>query len=359
LGFTLVELLVVVAIIAMLLVLLVPSLRSTIELVRDMQCKSNLHTLSQALNSPQGGLPTADKWLKAVSQAGAEAALDCPKAIRRGGGRGQPTSIADVTGFIRIQETAPPGLPRHPRYAYIFPEKQQVTLQADLPVNIVSPGCFTPPRDARGYATDHPSATIPAGTQVDSYYISFSYLNTEGTYMEHATVTFFGKILGYATDNDYYAVRELSETMKVVGLPNTEYSGGSPYPHRWGIESVMEAVEMSEDRHTLKLGPWGVGMAPDCIRVILESYSGGEARTDYGMNDQVPGGVGARQGQVLLVGYDRSVIDPDGMHQDILNNIVDEERLRHFGKMNALFVDGSVRGLTPQELHKDAGIWKP
>ena len=49
-GFTLIELLVVISILALLLSLLVPSLKSAMELAKDVYCRQNLHSISLAFH---------------------------------------------------------------------------------------------------------------------------------------------------------------------------------------------------------------------------------------------------------------------------------------------------------------------
>ena len=65
-GFTLVELLVVVAIIGMLLMLLFPGLRAAMEAGRETQCRSNVHQLALAVaayDADTGELPNGFRWV--------------------------------------------------------------------------------------------------------------------------------------------------------------------------------------------------------------------------------------------------------------------------------------------------------
>ena len=83
-AFTLVELLVVVAIIAVLVAMLVPSLGNAREHAYSAVCRSNLSQLWRALasRSPDSSsykLPEAKDWVTHVVNAGATTALTCPK----------------------------------------------------------------------------------------------------------------------------------------------------------------------------------------------------------------------------------------------------------------------------------------
>ena len=100
-AFTLVELLVVIAVIGLLAAILIPALRAAGESAHCTVCVSNLRQLSQTLQQwgPRHGggqfVPPAAQWLNFVKEQGAEAVAECPK----GGGLGSADSAEDWSEF--------------------------------------------------------------------------------------------------------------------------------------------------------------------------------------------------------------------------------------------------------------------
>jgi len=76
----------------------------------------------------------------------------------------------------------------------------------------------------------------------------------------------------------------------------------------------------------------------------------------YGMNCNV-GPYGAAPGQLLLLDYRKTIADP------VQDTVGDEgeylEPERHLGRLNAVFVGGDVRSLWPHELNPYEQIWNP
>ncbi len=85
-GFTLVELLVVIGVVALLVAILIPSLGRSRALARAAVCRSNLHQLWSTLHA--GGdlaLPDSTGWVGFVFDHGAKGVLRCPEDDREAG----------------------------------------------------------------------------------------------------------------------------------------------------------------------------------------------------------------------------------------------------------------------------------
>ena len=89
-AFTLVELLVVMAVLAMLLTIVMPMFGRAMEISRSTKCKTNLHNLAGFLHTEDGGItlgllggsvhtiPTSGRWFDFVTESGLGKLLICP-----------------------------------------------------------------------------------------------------------------------------------------------------------------------------------------------------------------------------------------------------------------------------------------
>ncbi len=374
-AMTLTELLVVVAVIAILVTLLIPTAGAFMERMADTRCKSNLNNISQALHVGKGGMPAVADWTAAVVANATPAILACPK----GGDRytfpapapaGQspatppqvPLSVA-VSGGMKMIATPTTLNTYSGTQSIVFPERKNVTLGANLAV------AFTTDFESMMYDIQ-PNQIVPAGTKVDSYFMY--YCDPWAPWGPHwadrpATFTVTGgKVVGIIAGD--YVGPALYASDPIVGNPGTNYNAF--YFGSWISLNGDDALRLSNSGTTLEIlstGCWG-GYIDNWRVLVSEVATGGGGGGgpvmvnwpgNYGMNNQVAQGSTVRPEQLIVTDYDSAVIDPDGNHQDVLNKIVDEERIRHSGKMNALMGNGTVRAVTPDELKSTADFWKP
>ncbi|MCD6303857.1 MAG: prepilin-type N-terminal cleavage/methylation domain-containing protein [Planctomycetes bacterium] len=92
-AFTIVELMVVIAVIAVLVAMVLPSMRGVFEVAYATMCRRNLKGLSDAMHTSQNAdmtIPTPDSWVGTVIGRGCKQILHCvkdntePSAVKRG-----------------------------------------------------------------------------------------------------------------------------------------------------------------------------------------------------------------------------------------------------------------------------------
>ncbi|MCE5279995.1 MAG: prepilin-type N-terminal cleavage/methylation domain-containing protein [Planctomycetaceae bacterium] len=372
-GMTLTELLIVVAVIAILVTLLIPAGGAFLDRVADTRCKSNLNNISQALHVGAKGVPAVANWTSTVVANATPAVLACPK----GGDRytfqapGEPGAPPPAQVPLSVTATGGTQMIATQTYlstysgtkSFIFPERKNVTLAANLAV------AFTDVDFESRMDYIQANKIVPAGTKVDSYFMY--YCDPWAPWGPHwadrpATIKVAGgKVIGIIAGD--YVAAALYASDPIVGNPTTNYS--SYYWGSWISLNGDDALRLSNSGTELEIvstGCWGGYI--DNWRILVTEVpasggGGGPVMVDwpgnYGMNNQVPEGSSVRPEQLVVTDYDSAVIDPDGNHQDILNTIVDEERLRHSGKMNALMGCGAVRAVTVEELQSTSELWKP
>ena len=401
-AFTLLELMIVVAIIGVLLALLMGAVQRGWECAYDVQCKTNLNRLHQALHMGRDSiLPDPCYWVGFVETVGAQSALLCPigdsclpDAVEAMKKRIPPPV---TTGYSEEDTILPPpdtsSLPDQnmalvdPPVSVIigskgafensttiraFREREDFTLPTSVRVNIVSPGYYD------SYAT-MTGGSVGAGRRVNSYFVHYDPV-ASGPGLSSGSLTFPGEVLGIACRD-----AELDASDGVLGHPGTAYPTGTK--SRGFENSGQEIVSVSKDGCTVVVHRYystGVG---EQMRVIVAcekkddqnnpiatlpedkgwgSDGGWEpvprcnvgGPTSYGMNNQVTTS-GAWSGQILLVEYRRALVDVNGEGLD--DNLGDLLAPRHAGFINVLFVDGEVRGMLPEELVSVVArnLWKP
>ena len=321
-GFTLVELLVVITIIAILMALLLPAVQTARENAQDTQCKANLHNLGIAYHryaSTHGDTATigmykgwAGRLLKYSADVGE--VFICPNddLDEFGAAESVPSSVV----FNNIEDN---------EVIQIYVERSNYVLESDLQTDLSTPG-YTQTFSTGG------GDLIPAGTEVDSYLLHFDPVGSTNTESLDKTFAFSGRILGVICTTIGLATSD-----PIVGEPTTAYPTNQ---NARGYENNAERVEIADSMDTFIVHRFHSTFPGEQTRII--TAPGGAAGTSYGMNNQVKSKAVLASHQVLLAGYEKSVIDVDnqGGNNDDPRWIAD----RHMGSFNVLYGDGSVKG---------------
>ncbi|MBE3098673.1 MAG: prepilin-type N-terminal cleavage/methylation domain-containing protein [Planctomycetes bacterium] len=386
-AFTLMELLIVIAIIAVLLTMLMGGVQLAWECAYDVQCKTNLNRLYQALYMGRDSvLPDPRYWVGFIETMGAEQALLCPsgdsclpdpaEAMKKR----LPTPISGDP--MDDDAVLPPpddqSLPEQnlalmdPPASVIvhslentvtiraFREKEDFALSGSVQVNISSPGYF----DSFAKMT---GGSVGSGQRINCYFVHYD-PGGNGPGVSSGSMTFPGDILGIICRD-----AQLDASDSALGYPGTKYATGKKSR---GFESGQDIVTLSQDRRTVIINRFYTTSVAEQMRVIVECkkkdentpYAGNtpsergwgsdggwelEPRfnvggpTSYGMNGQATS-AGLWSGQILLVEYRRALVDMDGQGLD--DKLDDLLAPRHQGKANVLFGDGEVRDMLPADL---------
>ena len=384
-----------IAIIAVLVSLLGAVVGQGWEVAIDVQCKHNLNQLYQALHLGRDvTYPSPLYWVGFIESVGCAESLICPKGDTS---RPDPAAPKPVNPYASVvqndNDDAPlPPLPpdescpeqdiepiRPPASVKLgaqgalesstvireFTEQKDFVLPSAVRTNISGPGYYNSPATMTG-------GTIAAGTHVNCYFLHFDPVGSGGAQVM-GRMNFNGDILGIICRD-----AELDGSDAVLGNPGTKYPTGTSSR---GFEANQEVVTVSNDRRTLTINRFYSSTVGEQMRVIVAAKakndpaqgwvggggSGGSVGygawdsdseydvggpTSYAMNTRATPS-DAWPGQVLLVEYRRTIADL------ILNGTSVRDALsvnlapRHSGRVNTLFVDGRVEGLTPEELMPD------
>jgi len=393
-AFTLLELLLAIAIVAVLLCLLAPTIGQAWEVAIDVQCKHNLGQLHKALHmGREVAFPSPLYWVGFVESIGCAESLICPK-----GDTSRPEAVLppppprnpfpgvrdDDASLPPPPDTSCPEQDVEPIRApgsvmigskgalesntliRVFCEQKDYALPANVGTNISGPGYY----DSVGSMT---GGSVGAGTRVNSYFLHFDPAGSEGAQVS-GRMNFNGDILGIICLD-----AQLDASDSVLGNPGTLYPTGHKAR---GFEPGQEIVSVSDDRRTLTIHRFWSSSVGEQVRVLVGAKAkdvpgapgtGGRSAgagaywawdadtegdvggpTSYAMNAMATA-CDAWPGQVLLVEFRRTIADLGSGRQADLRNLLDNLAPRHDGRVNVLFVDGSVDGLTPQELMSDPG----
>lgn len=339
-GFTLLELLVVIGIIALLLAMAVPSLRGALDYVRTSICKSNLHELSKSLVTNTGAgsetrLPHPSGWYRHVIGNGSGSVLKCPvdEGATDFSNVNSLEALDALDGFVSLADT------------YIVQNCTQFTNIEDallLGTSGEDPQIVVNPP---GIVGDHNWNPADPGPDQDLICID-----------DDAAITIT------------YGDETLITSMNVPGDGNQCGSDhwividdGSPN-WRNEIEAVLRTVrntgtsaaDTGDPRVVIRL----TGRNYDDI--IDPPYSVGGLRGSYGMSTAV-NPLSPHAGQLMLVEYRSSVVRVTG-------DFVSLDKLlqaRHDGKANYALTDGHVEARTIDDLELqfngaiDRGVWGP
>ncbi len=337
-AFTLVELLVVVAILGLLVAILLPSLSAAKEHAYDAKCRANLKHLYQTIHAPTGagvqlpGHASAKAWVATVSGNASGGLLICPSDDTEKGdgaiGMDGNVTIIDAPKSVVFNSFESNSV------IHGFIEQEGLALPGAVPLNIAEPG-----RYGRNYASYTGAAgSLAAGTVVDSYFLIFDPVGSQSAYAS-GSVTFGSDILGMIC-----TTRDLDATDHILGSDDVAYPVGQGAR---GYESNAEEVEIMDDQRTLRIHNYHSTFPGEHARILTRR--GGMA--SYGMNKRANPS-NPRPGQLLLVEYDSTICDPGGSaHGELL-------RPRHLGHVNVLYTGGEVTARSPEELHPDHDDWK-
>jgi prepilin-type N-terminal cleavage/methylation domain-containing protein len=390
-GFTLLELLIVIAIIGILLALLMATVSTAWDFAYDTQCRQNLNQLHKALHmGPNAILPNPIYWVGFAEAMGAQASLLCPMG---GGAQMQGVNVTTKPVTPPVQDVPEPpddsppppydpnppeqdvGAMNPPVSVIIgtnghlesnslireFREKKNFVLPSSVQTNISSPGKY----DGGTHFKPYTGGSVPAGTKINCYFLHF---DPVGSTLAETTgqLNFSGKILGVVCQD-----AALDATDSLLGNSGTAYPTGQKSR---GFENNAEIVELSSDMHSFTIIRFKSTTVGEQCRIIVDATSqdpttgggGGSTSsiaagwtidvddeygpggpTSYGINKFVNSS-DAIPGQVLLVEYDRALVDislaSTSTAKDVLTKFL---RPRHQGRLNVLYVEGFVDSLEP------------
>jgi len=340
-GFTLAEVLVVVAIIVVLVSMIMPFLGGVRERAYVSLCQNNLEKISQAMavaSSKNGGrMPTDQSWILTATTYGSEEILVCPKGTYRGGSSSADLSHAPSVEVISPPATASLGSLEDSSKVRMWQERSSFVLPVSVRVNAIPSGTAT------SYSTNYASVvgTIPAGTTVDCYFLHFDPVGSQASTISNQTITFSGDIIGIM-----WNVGTLDATDQVLGSPST--AGYETGVGARGYENGQEFVTIGADKRTFTINTWYSTSPGEETRIL--TVSNGEA--SYGMNVLAGDSPAAKSDQIYIVEYDRDMVN---INDPTWVNYIAK---RHYGRSNALFMDGSVRLLTPEQFDTRPGLWR-
>ena len=326
-GFTLVELLVVVALIVLLLSVMAPSVSGIIERSRAAICGNNLHQLATTLHidgrSGVASVPHAGTWCNYVIEHGARDVLRCPSDT----GETEVTAQTGLSEIYIVQNST------------LFSNVQEVI---DLGRSIEDKQILVNPP---GIAGDHGwNPPDPSEGQI------LICVDDDAAIM----ISFGDNITIESLDPPGDGARCGSEHWICVDDGSANW--------RSGIESVLAGVRNTGASAANTPDPNVVMRLTgrNYENIIDPPYTIGRQETSYGMSTAVQN-IAPRGGQLMLVEYDSSIVH-------VSRNFVNLDRSlrpRHNGKANYATTGGRVDALTVEELElqfdgsPSRGLWGP
>ncbi|MBT3201128.1 MAG: prepilin-type N-terminal cleavage/methylation domain-containing protein [Phycisphaerales bacterium] len=330
-AFTLIELMVVIAIIALLVMISVPAVQSAMGTYRSTQCANNLKRLGEGFFTASDTLAmsTGPIALKAPGAAGLY-----PSAMI------WPSIPHNVVEDIEL---------------FKCPEAEVV--QSSVMGSLASLEYESPhgryPLDTIGNGECYKSRR---GRNSKGEYTDYMMQDDEGTGGQYAQMSFNGWVDtdGVARVYDSGEIYIFKDMIKDTAgsVPAWTNNGGPGWPSR-----VNTCGNMNNIRYLDELSLEGNGRMQDARGKSFRLHDWGERMTNYGMSTEAyKYGTGA--GAIVLTDYTSTIVDLD-RRQEAQEFLV--QSARHFGRVNYLLSDGSVGNDAPLEISPLTNIpaWRP
>jgi len=326
-GFSIIELMVVVAIIALLVAILGPSLNGIVDRAKGAICRNNLHELAKMMRMDtttgvQHDLPRPGEWTEFITDRGGNEILDCPED--------DPEEVVNEVDLSDI---------------YLIQRQGGATMFSNLQA-ILDTGSSTEDRQvtrvtsAHGYSTGPGQALIKIGSNCALSRVTYrGELRIESLLVTQTHTC--GSTHWYCLDDH---------------LPN------------WRSRVVETFNRGATDPDIFIMRLEGVGYNQKWPDFVL-GYQQASYAMSNAVNIRTP-----RLGQLMLVEYKKPVanVRRQGFLIDELGDDNSDKRgclrTRHLGKANAAMTDGSVNGFTREELQAEydlynvadpQGLWAP
>jgi prepilin-type N-terminal cleavage/methylation domain-containing protein len=319
-AFTLVEVLVVIAVIALLVMILMPSYQQAAAMTRATLCRNNLAKLSTAFATHASGasartlkgtfsLPTADLW------------------------PGVPFSVCPVkTVFIcpEKEEKSSYSMPTNPLEGLVYVNKNPVTCEA-FSIDFRETGVPGVMHFGTRRGRDSRGDYIEVGTD-DNEVVTAAYMNNDG--------------------HDGLMRIYLLSTGEVI-IKLMQYSCGESNCILYHGKPLFP-----DNVHTNPTDQYYGWMGPGTSKVGQEVMLSRGMQCSYGINER-SGELHYGDSRVLLVDYDKVIVDLSNAE---CPKLLSTAAQRHLGKLNMLLTDGAVRPTGPTQLDPLLGgmeLWEP